>query len=112
MIDFKSPLWLKFAPKHRLSAGDKRDLIAMAIMQGERKTKTRYKVIERRIFFSGITIRVDSTREYIFEDFLPADGYVRMRMKNFYKNGRTEFDSEKKPFEVADLSFTTIYLYE
>lgn len=110
MIDFKNPLWLKFAPKRRIMPGVKRSLIASVYL--ESKSNVKYKVIERRSFFSGITTRVDSTREYTFEEFIPADGYVRMRMKNFYANGRKEFDGEKKPFEVADLSFTTIYLYE
>ena len=111
MIDFKNPLWLKFAPKRRLPVGGPEKILIQAIMR-ELGSKTKYKVIERRSFFSGITTRVDSTREYTFEEFLPADGYVRMRMKNFYANGRKEFDSEKKPFEVADLSFTVVYLYE
>lgn len=107
MINFNSSLWLKFAPRKRFSPG-KKDLVILL----SEKSKTKFRVIERRIFFSGITTRVDSTREYIFEEYAPAYGYIEMRLKNFYKNGRKEFDAEKRGNEVADLSFTTIYIYE
>ena len=107
MINFNSPLWLKFAPKKRF-APSKRDIVLLL----SEKSKTKFRVVERRIFFSGITTRVDSTREYTFEDYAPAYGYIEMRLKNFYKNGRKEFDAEKRGNEVADLSFTTIYIYE
>ena len=99
---------MKFAPKKRLLAGGKPNIL-IGLVTG---SKTKFRVIERRIFFSGITTRVDSTREYIFEEYAPAYGYIEMRLKNFYKNGRKEFDAEKRGNEVADLSFTTIYIYE
>lgn len=107
MINFNSPLWLKFAPRKRFNPS-KRDIVLLF----SEKSKTKFRVIERRIFFSGITTRVDSTREYVFEEYAPAYGYIEMRLKNFYKNGRKEFDAEKRGNEVTDLSFTTIYIYE
>lgn len=108
MIDYKSPLWLKFAPRKRLTAGGKPNIILALVSH----SPVKYKVIERKKFFSGITTRVDSRNFWIFEEYGPAIGYVNMRLKKFDDTNGEELRKEKRsPLEVMELSFTIEYIY-
>lgn len=109
MINFNSPLWLKFAPRKRQTAGGKPNMLVALVSH----SPVKFKVIERKQFFSGITTRVDSRNFWMFEEYGPAIGYVNMRLKKFDEANGEELRKEKRsPLEVMQLGFTIEYIYE
>ncbi len=69
---------------------------------------TKFKVIEHKQYFYGLTFCEDSTTEYIFEDLLPAEGYIKRRMDSFPQY-RKKF--LKKFNGIVGVSFSIVPIY-
>lgn len=69
---------------------------------------TKFKVIEHKQYFYGLTFCEDSTTEYIFEDLLPAEGYIKRRMDSFPEY-RKKF--LKKFNGIVGVSFSIVPIY-
>ena len=70
---------------------------------------TKFKVIEHKQYFYGITFCADSSTEYIFEDLLPAEAYIKRRMDSFPEY-RKKFLSKFNG--IVGISFSIVPIYD